>query len=717
MAETCARRGLTLNQPVTVRSMTAFAGGYTPGVGSVTWEPEYAETWRGGWCALGVYCHKTGGKTGNGGGAAQSSALKGPAGLYDVERNTLFVRDVEGSPPVATVAHETTHALQYQNFPALHAVHPWYNRDLAAAVGSAVEGDAHVVGWSFDRDYRLRLCSLDPNRATQSDIQWWGWTPQVYWAHEGFPHVFGAQLALRRRLAAGQAGVDELLREPPLSTLAVLKPERADGVVFIDLPKLVDERLAARGCRQGLVNTAGALGIWGLLLQHGGAGVDAVELPAFIEDWRGDRFAHIVCPDDNDDELAWLTRWRTAAAAQEFAERYGAIASAATAHGGVLGGAATAHVHDRSVVVVTAGLSDHVRALRAARSETFANIAQWRARGCFPERECHVPPPSAVASGDHVCAAAATPPAAFDDWLARIRRAREAWRDGSVRESKEALSSALEAAGDLAAFCVVNAAGADPMLACRTVYQGAANLAWLHDTDWPLLPYCASAEEVRAWVRTTYHADAEMPFATEQTFRSIHGLALAAAAFQDGGVDGLRALIANPPLSTRAIMQPDAGERVTFLQLPADELAGLGCRIIASDVHGALGIWNLFLDYAGLPPADTPPEFLFAWRGDLQAYLRCANGEGWIWLTRWADADAANTFAAHYGSLSPDVSETGLPTVAAEVSGATVLVMPPGLEALRTLLRQGYAERSYANYAEWVADGCFPREACAVGRP
>ena len=55
MAETCAIRDLPLKKPVEVRAMSRFRGGYTEGIGSTVWEAEYADAWRDGWCALGVY--------------------------------------------------------------------------------------------------------------------------------------------------------------------------------------------------------------------------------------------------------------------------------------------------------------------------------------------------------------------------------------------------------------------------------------------------------------------------------------------------------------------------------------------------------------------------------------------------------------------------------------------------------------------------------------
>ena len=203
ISATCAIRGLDLKAPLRVLPMDAFQGGYSPGIGSVTWEADHARMWREGWCALGVYCARD---IASGGGGTSKRGFARPAGLYDPERNVLFVRDFTDASAAATIAHEAVHALQHQHFPALRAIHLWRNRDLAAAANSAIEGDAHVVGWSFDPARRTMLCSMDPERATSSHAKWWQWQPDGLSALEAFPHVFGTEPALREVLAHGQNG-------------------------------------------------------------------------------------------------------------------------------------------------------------------------------------------------------------------------------------------------------------------------------------------------------------------------------------------------------------------------------------------------------------------------------------------------------------------------------------------------------------------------------
>ena len=174
---------------------------------------------------------------------------------------------------------------------------------MAAAADAPTEGDAHVVGRFFDDSQRLYTCSTAAAHATAKSVLRYGWRAHNLWAFEGFPHVFGTELALARWLAGGTS-IDDWLREPPLATLAVLRPALALEVHFIDLAEdLVDEAPAGEDCDPGLANTAGAVGIWGLLAQHGDVDADAAQMPAFIEQWRGDRFRHIACAGDANDEF------------------------------------------------------------------------------------------------------------------------------------------------------------------------------------------------------------------------------------------------------------------------------------------------------------------------------------------------------------------------------------------------------------------------------
>ena len=715
IAETCAIRQLPMKRPVEVRPMTTFEGGYTKGIGSTVWEEHYAQAWRDGWCAVGVYCES---KDRNGNGS--NTSPNRPRGLYDHSANVLYV-DVEADDYAGTVAHEFTHALQHQNFPALNALHLWYNRDLAAAGNAVIEGGAHVVGWSFRPNQRTRLCMMTPDEDGSRQPRWWRWSPDDFKAHEMFPHAFGPAISFEALLAGGTEGLDALLANPPLSTLAVLRPTRDGPVDFIKLP--VDElkaALAERSCEVGLRNTVGAVGIWGLFSLHGVAPDD--RLPGFVDEWVGDRFAHLSCPNANDDEFAWLTRWRSGKAAREFAQRFNAIASKIVSYGGVLRGVPTATERDRSVIVVTPALAETLDHLAESDVRTFSRYDDWMASGCFPQDTCYDPdrgrdrPGTRVTPVDNSCPSGTAPPAGFSDWLSRVRRA----RDPSLRRIPDAESLA-EAAGRLAVFCATNAVrNSDLKNACRASYGSVGYLARLDaDPEWQQLPACLGSQDFRAWLESAYYPDADRPFASTAIVPTTYGAALAAAALETSGAAGLRALLDSPPLSTLGVLRPDLTAPVAFMRMPHAELAEHRCRVDATDTQGVLGIWNLLMDYGEAPEDDTLPAFLLAWRGDRQSFIRCGDdgdspSTGWISISRWDTPEAANTFASHFLALAPAAAkETGFSTSPrVVVDEDTVWIVAPELHTLTPVLKARVEMRTYSDFRDWVADGCFPLDDC-----
>ena len=715
MQAACAARGLTLRAPVRVQPMERFKGGYTAGLGSVSWEEKYAETWRSGWCALGIYCAPPNDEsTASEEGATPGSPLAGPSGLYDFEKNTLFVR--MAGLASSTVAHETVHALQYHNFPELNAAHPWDNRDLAAATAAAIEGDAHVVGTSFDPVSRRYWCSMDPRHIDANFVGWRRWRADSFWAHEGFAHVFGPPRVLQQWLDDGPPGADRLLESPPLSTLAVLQPQRARPVDFMRMPEdLLTAKLGERGCEEGLANTAGVVGIWGLLLRHGDDDATPDQLPEFLDEWHGDRFRHIACPGERDDELAWLTRWRSAAAAQEFAARLGKISGRAALHGRVLSTPLAAVVRGKTVVATTRTLASAIDGLADAETRQFANYREWLASGCFPNDECYEAPRGwrkGLQEPEYACQRTAPQRQPFLDWLQRIRRARQ-----SAPATPAEIDSVLAQSAQLASFCTLNAVrNGDLAQACRAVVAGIAHWStWQRDPHWRLLPHCGTASELRDWMHTTYHPDIDRPFASASTFADIYGTAVVARTFAGAGTAGLRELLADPPLTTRRYLVPAGGDAVAILRLPDKRLAPFGCSVVSSDVLGARWIWNLLLDFGQLTDDDAPPDWLRHWQGDRHAYVRCATaGEGWVWAIRWQDEAAARTFAAAYAALEDHRDETGLPAQRVEVRGQTTWLLPdaPWLWRIEPTLTDGLEVERFATFQDWKAGGCYPQAEC-----
>lgn len=713
MAETCAIRGLPLKRPVDVRSMSKFQGGYTEGIGSTVWEAEYADAWRDGWCALGVYCTPRG-KPGTGQGGTASNR----PGLYDVVENALYIdtaADARG-----TVAHELVHALQHQNFPDLNALHLWYNRDLAAAGNTVIEGGAHVVGWSFSGQERVRLCLMAQEPGESRRPRWWDWEPNAFRAHEVFPHAFGPEIALANLLDGGTGGLDRMLADPPISTLAVLDPAAAGPVDFIHLPvDVLAAALSESNCEIGLRNTAGAVGIWGLLRQHGNAVAAGDEIPDFLTHWSGDRFVHHRCPGEHDDELAWLSRWRTTEAALEFAAHLREVVSSMVAYGGVLGAEPVVVVRNRAVVVLTSGLDGLLDAVAEAETRSFSRYREWIASGCFPQDACYDPldETTAAASGEtpEMCTERAPTPPSFVDWVERVRQVR------SIPVPRIADAPRLsEDAGRLAVFCTRNAMrNTDLKTACRAAYGGVSYLLRLDaEPDWRRLTRCVDPTELRPWLADAYFADSRRAFASPTVVPATYGPVLAAQAFERAGAAGLSELLAAPPMSSLQVLRPDLSTRVELIGLPRAALAVRGCRVDASESQGILGIWNLSMDYDLAPEHDVMPAYLLDWVGDRQAFIRCDSDDrpssGWVWISRWRSPEAAAGFAEAYRALAPAAfEETGFAASAdLHVEEEIVWIVPPALAELTSLLKDETEIRSYDDFRDWVAGGCFPQSSC-----
>ena len=713
MAETCAIRGLPLKRPVDVRSMSRFQGGYTEGIGSTVWQAEYADAWRDGWCALGVYCAPRG-KTGTVRGGTASNR----PGLYDVVENALYIDTTADAR--STVAHEFVHALQHQNFPDMNALHLWYNRDLSAAGNTVIEGGAHVVGWSFSSQERVRLCLMAPEPGKSRRPRWWDWAPDAIKAHEIFPHAFGPEIALANLLDEGTDGLDALLTDPPLSTLAVLKPAAAGPVEFIKLPmRALTAAVSAANCEVGLRNTAGAVGIWGLLRQHGSAVAAQDEIPDFVADWSGDRFVHYRCPGEHDDELAWLSRWRTPEAALEFAAQLRKVVDSMVEYGGVLGAEPAVVVRNRSVIALTPGFDGLLDAIAEAEIRTFSRYRDWIASGCFPQDACYDPlrGTTAASSGDmpSMCTESAPAPPGFVDWVARVRQVR------SMPVPRITGATQLsDDAGQLAVFCSRNAVrNTDLKTACRAAYGGVSYLLRLDaEPDWRRLTRCVDLADLRAWLEDAYFADSPRAFASPTVVPATYGPVLAVTTVERDGRAGLSQLLAAPPMSSLQVLRPDLSTSVELIGLPRAALAAQGCSVDASESQGILGIWNLWMDYDVAPEEDTMPAYLLDWRGDRQAFVRCDNDEGpssgWVWISRWSSPEAAASFATTYRALTPAAfEETGFASAAdLHLEEGTVWIVPPELADLTSLLRDETEIRSYDDFGDWVADGCFPQSAC-----
>jgi hypothetical protein len=313
-------------------------------------------------------------------------------GVYSPRDRTLYVvkdlpAHVDGGAELIVV-HELVHALQHEHFPFAMALLEGLgaNDDVLSALATAIEGDASytMLGSSLGTDARIRaVAAEDARRSWQADMDApsgaLATIPRLLRNSLLFPYAHGIVLASRRFEARGNAGLDDLVRSPPLSTGRVLHPEDADPVEFIRLPEAeIESELAERECRLGQSNVAGVLTIDVLFRDHGRKS----GLGRLTSRWSGDRFLHVACPDGP--ELVWVTRWDDDASARRFAEQYAGLAPSIARLARLSGPPAVA-LEGRTAVVVSPRLADQVeRVLAGMEVRAYPSFDAWRDGDCFP---------------------------------------------------------------------------------------------------------------------------------------------------------------------------------------------------------------------------------------------------------------------------------------------------------------------------------------------
>ena len=315
------------------------------------------------------------------------------AGIYSPRRSTLFVNqsnmgELKSLVIGPIVVHELTHALQDQNFPGILDLLLGLEDqdDVARALQGTVEGDATVtmlgampgVDAKADRMHLAEAVRDSMLKELDDRSSEFGRAPRLLAVSLVFPYAYGTVIAASHWDTAGNAGLDALLVEPPLSTLEVLHPEAHPAVEFVKLP----DDLAPEGCTLDYANVAGAL-LVRVLFE---ATLYAAEREALVSAWRGDRYAKLGCGDQW--EFVWLTRWSAPEAAERFAKVYDSLAPGIAART-PLRGPAQVVVRGRTALVVTPGLQPRADAiLQGAHIRAYEHFSDWVAGGCYPDVAC-----------------------------------------------------------------------------------------------------------------------------------------------------------------------------------------------------------------------------------------------------------------------------------------------------------------------------------------
>lgn len=254
---------------------------------------------------------------------------EGVAGFYDPDTRELVIVSGAGTLNAyeqVTFAHETNHALQDQNYDLRDGMgfsdEGWEkDSERAAAAQALIEGDATVL----EEQYKDSLSRAERNEYNKAladiDVSIYAEIPQYLLIDFAFPYVQGADFVRRYYQQGGWERVDEVWRNPPLSTEQILHParyENGDLPLLVERPALTDT--LGSGWRQ---IDSGVSGEWFtfLVLAYGDnpdtrLSQNMAERAA--EGWGGDGYVAYYQADADQLVLAQHWVWDTAKDADEF---------------------------------------------------------------------------------------------------------------------------------------------------------------------------------------------------------------------------------------------------------------------------------------------------------------------------------------------------------------------------------------------------------------
>ena len=254
------------------------------------------------------------------------------AGYYDPHRQQFFLADwLPAALQAPIIAHELVHALQDQHYDLQRHFAPVKDHaDLTLARQALVEGDALAVMFAYM--LQPHGLSLDqwpsPALSRQLDAAWFGASWPVYdrappvlkqqllfpYRH-GFPFI---QAALSR---LGWHGLQQLYRQPPVSTEQILHPEKYFSHPP-DLPQAVPLPFPEPpfpGTWHKLKGDVLGEFLLSVVLQQF---LPTAEARPSAAGWRGDRYALFEHQTSGDLALISVITWDTHADAVEFFQSY-----------------------------------------------------------------------------------------------------------------------------------------------------------------------------------------------------------------------------------------------------------------------------------------------------------------------------------------------------------------------------------------------------------
>ena len=212
---------------------------------------------------------------------AQSYVGSNIVGFYDSDAKTVWVRGTDMTPYVrTTLAHELTHVLQDQNFGLKRP-----DGDAGAAYTSVIEADAMRV----EKMYHDSLSAADKaaytaaeNALGQNAQSTTGAVPAAIADDQQFPYQIGPHFLTAVLADRGTAGLDDILRKPPTSTLEIMEPSL---YLLGTTPTQVAAPTMATGERVlQPASTSGAFQLLQILSAH----LDVGQAWAAARTWSGD---------------------------------------------------------------------------------------------------------------------------------------------------------------------------------------------------------------------------------------------------------------------------------------------------------------------------------------------------------------------------------------------------------------------------------------------
>ncbi len=299
------------------------------------------------------------------------------AGFYEPTTGKLYVIvSGDGAEFTAsdelTISHEYVHALQDQHFD-LDRLDESGTDDATEAFLAVVEGDASLASFMYFQGHSPRsLLDLYDDPAVQEALEQADEISAALMAYFMFPYTEGLSFVTDIYYDGGWQAVDQLLREPPLSTEQIIHPE-AFGAN--DAPSLLDDprpaALAGDGWKFVEAGTAGEL----LLRVHLGTRLSEARAGEAADGWGGDRWT--LWSKGEESVLVVATTWDNQGEADEFVdlyerfliERYRDVEEMSNGSLTATDGQATAFIARVDVAVAVLVIGTDADAVRAAGRE------------------------------------------------------------------------------------------------------------------------------------------------------------------------------------------------------------------------------------------------------------------------------------------------------------------------------------------------------------